>query len=278
LALSAIRKLYSNGAVISGSSAGTTIHVGGIKQKYPMVTGGESYQALRDGPFSDGENLVDPDDLTYDPNGGFMFFNYGLVDTHFGNRGRQGRQVRLADHSGIPFTFGADQDTAIVVTDADTPNARMKILGTDGVYIFDLRNSYPGNSIHWSIYNVTVNYITLEDIYDPHSKKIHFASWKTPLHGREPHIHANVTNDIFSSPNNSDNDGRRNPREFTKICVSLFESKQHKTHGYTFETNPTFRVDFTKVGHSAGYQGTSEMGLSLTSFQNLRMDIYVDSK
>lgn len=48
------------------------------------------------------------------------FFNYGLLDTHFSERGRQGRIVRLADHTQVPFAFGVDENTALLVQNNPT--------------------------------------------------------------------------------------------------------------------------------------------------------------
>ena len=61
-----------------------------------MINGGVSYYGVRDGAyvFTD-THLKDPDDLLYDPLGGLGFFPLGLIDTHFANRGREGRFIRL---------------------------------------------------------------------------------------------------------------------------------------------------------------------------------------
>lgn len=52
-----------------------------------MVTGGESYEGLVYGayPFVDDKS---PDNLSYNLKGGFGFFKYAYLDTHFSNRGR----------------------------------------------------------------------------------------------------------------------------------------------------------------------------------------------
>ena len=40
---------------------------------------------------------------------GFGFFNYGIIDTHFSQRGRQGRITSLALETGVRFAFGVDE-------------------------------------------------------------------------------------------------------------------------------------------------------------------------
>lgn len=80
----------SNFLTIGGTSAGTT-----ILESAPMVTGGESYDALRYGA-NDYSDSNYPDDLSYLKEGGFGFFNYSCyLDSHFGSRGRQGRMIAL---------------------------------------------------------------------------------------------------------------------------------------------------------------------------------------
>lgn len=137
-ALAAIRSRYAAGAVLAGTSAGTAIMVDG-----PMVTGGESYEALRYGPYT----TPSGDDLSYDPDGGFGFFDYGLLDTHFSERGRQGRIVRLADYTGVPFAFGVDENTGLLVqNNASLGQVEMEVIGTGGVFVFDLRNAELGGA------------------------------------------------------------------------------------------------------------------------------------
>lgn len=67
-----------------------------------MIAGGESYEALTkpvlefECPTEDCE-----DNLQYSPNGGLNIFKYGLLDTHFRMRGRQGRAIKLANLTQI---------------------------------------------------------------------------------------------------------------------------------------------------------------------------------
>jgi len=42
-----------------------------------LLIKGESFEAIRDGPFKDGERKKHALDLTYNPYGGLDFFNYG---------------------------------------------------------------------------------------------------------------------------------------------------------------------------------------------------------
>jgi cyanophycinase len=269
-ALTAIKNRFAAGAVVAGSSAGTA-----IQNAAPMITGGESYDALRYGSHSSISSTY-PDDLSYDALGGFGLFNYGLIDTHFSERGRQGRIVRLASDRSKTVAFGVDENTALVVRDADTPNVKMNVIGQNGVFIFDLSAATLGTGSSWSISGVKATYLTNGDAYNPSSKTPTVASFKTNLAGRELYATAvTPTRDIFSSPNNSGSNGRLNPREFVRVSTDLFDSRSSSTTGQTYETTSRYEVKMTKSSAfgSVGYQG--KVGsVNYYSYKNLRVDMY----
>jgi cyanophycinase len=266
-ALAAIRSRHAAGAVLAGTSAGTAIMVDG-----PMVTGGESYEALRYGPYT----TPSGDDLAYDPQGGFGFFDYGLLDTHFSERGRQGRIVRLADYTNVPFAFGVDENTGLLVqNNASLGQMEMEVIGTGGVFVFDLRNAELGSGSSWALYDVLASYLTNGDKYRPQSGQFVIASGKTSLRGREQYSSAmTATGDIFSSPNNSGANGRRKPREFVIVSADLFNSRAASTLGRTYESNPRYRVNLVKSTQfdSHGYKGTVG-GQTMTSYLRLLVDM-----
>jgi cyanophycinase len=270
-ALAAIRSKFANGAVVAGTSAGTA-----IQAQAPMVTGGESYYGLRYGSYTS----VNPDyrdDLSYDPQGGFGLFSYGLLDTHFSERGRQGRIVRLAADTRKTMAYGVDENTALVVTNADTTGAQMQVLGQNGVLIFDLSQATVGSGTYWSISGVKATYLTAGDSFNPGTKTAAIASWKTSLAGREYYSTARTpSRDIFSSPDNLNSSGtRKNPREWTLVATDLFDSRSTMTTGQSYERNPAFEVRLTKSSSfgSLGYQGYQN-NVNYYSFKNLRVDIY----
>jgi cyanophycinase len=269
-ALTAILNKYTAGAVISGSSAGTA-----IQNAAPMITGGESYNGLRYGSFSS-ISSSNPDDLSFDAQGGFGLFAYGLIDTHFSERGRQGRIVRLASDRSKTMAYGVDENTALVITNAGTTSANMQVIGQKGVFIFDLSAATRGTGTYWSLSNIKATYLTDGDSFNPSTKTPSIASFKTALAGRELYLNATTpTRDVFSSPNNSTTAGRRNPREFVRIATDLFDSKATMTTGQTYETGPIFEVKFSKASSlgSAGYQGKRN-NINYYSFKNMRLDMY----
>ena len=266
-ALARIRAGFANGKVVAGSSAGTAIMVAG-----PMVTGGESYDALRYGSYTSPGG----DDLSYDPQGGFGFFSYGLLDTHFSERGRQGRIVRLAADTNTRMAYGVDEDTALVVRNADTTAVSMNVVGENGVFVFDLGQASTGSGSSWSIANVSATYLTAGDSYNPRSRRATIDSRKTALAGREYYDYAmSPTTDIFSSPNNSGSNGRRNPREFVDVSTDLFDSEfSTSTYGLTYERTARYRVIMTKSS-SLGSQGYHARinNRNVYSYVNLKVDM-----
>lgn len=61
-----------------------------------MITGGESWNALSNGAHSGGPSSEYPSgDLTYDEHGALGMFPGWVLDTHFSERGREGRLIRL---------------------------------------------------------------------------------------------------------------------------------------------------------------------------------------
>ncbi|MGK7941940.1 MAG: cyanophycinase [Crocosphaera sp.] len=295
LVLAAMRENYDSGAAIFGTSAGTAIQAGGSYFKkpnieLPMITGGESYEALKDRQLCeqdrdalfDRDYCYDRDDLSYYPYGGFGFFKYGLLDTHFAERGRQGRIVRLAWDNRVDDAYAPDENTALVVTNVDTPNINISVIGENGVNIFDLSGASKTNSNcrsadldYWRVCGVKYTYLTEGDQYNPLTKSVTIASWKSSLTGVEHYNRAkSPSQDIFSSP---DNNRRENPREFIDVATDLFDSRSTSTYGETYEEDPILTVSLIKDldCDSTGYYGTLK-DKDFYSFKNLLLDFYAD--
>jgi len=276
-ALAMIRAMHMRGELtLAGTSAGMA-----IMQGAGMVTGGESYPGLKFGASP----AVDPtreERLTYDPIGGFNFFTLGLLDTHFSERGRQGRLMRLLTWSDIATkhcrAFAADENTALVyMRNIATNETKMRVEGQGGVYLFDKcpeattssRRRRAAQANEEVIVNtMQVSYLTEGDEWNEKFEP-QIAYWKTSLNGREENATAITTNDIFSAEGS-----RKNYREFTRVATALFHSNSTETTGNTFEHDPTYTVVMRKAaGASEGFEG-SLFGKSFTSFVKLDVTIY----
>jgi cyanophycinase len=268
-ALAAIRAAVRRGAAVGGTSAGTAAQPGP-----PMVTGGESYEALVHGAHTDPS--VGGWKLTCDKSGGLGLFGYGLLDTHVSARGRQGRMLRLAAHAKRELAFGVDERTGLVVTGADSPQAKMEVIGEGGVTILDLAGATSSTAGgQWSIEGTRLSYLTRGDLYLPAKRTVKPASWKTSLAGKESGTAPiAASSDVFSSRRNTQNGERKNPRELTELAIRLADHQSATVaKGQTFESAPTFSVKLHREsGSTEAYRGVSG-ATTFFSVVNLRLEI-----
>lgn len=262
--LRALKRQFNNGAVIAGTSAGTAVQSG-----KPMITEGESFESLVNDPIPlIGSPPLKPE-LYYNPLGGLNLFKYGLLDTHFSERGRQGRIIRLAAESGQDVAYGVDENTALIVSNIDTPKVKMDVLGENGVFISDLSDAKVKDKKYWSISGVNTTYITEGDQYDPLTNAAKFPD-KSRFRGTldtKPKSH-----NIFSRKNREG--AWTDPREFTETAIDLFESKVAIAKGKTRETDPVqYQVTLEKTKDSHGFRGFDGQDVERLSFANLSVDI-----
>ncbi|GJF31362.1 hypothetical protein KNE206_40620 [Kitasatospora sp. NE20-6] len=258
--LAAIRAKLAAGAVVAGSSAGAQIASGPH-----MVSGGDSYQALRDG--SAPGYFDDPARLGQIPEGGFGFFGPGLLDTHTGTYGREGRAIRLASDTGHDRVFALDEDTAVEVEDVGSRRESLRVLGTHGVSVFDLRHARSRTvGGRWSIAGVGYSYLTDGDAYDTRT-------WRTrPGGGRTRLVPASssavpANHDVFFSVDNPDGV----PYSFSGTARALVATTSRRTAtATTYETGPAFAVRFEKTGDTRAWTAD---GTTAASFADLQVRI-----
>lgn len=121
--LATIRAAHAAGAVVGGTSAGAAV------MSNPMLTGGDPRAAVA-APSTDLEAVATAP--------GLGLFTAGIVDQHFGQRGRLPRLLfvlaRLAPTRRLGF--GVDENTAMVVADG-----RLSVVGAGLVTIADARRA-----------------------------------------------------------------------------------------------------------------------------------------
>jgi cyanophycinase len=255
--LAAIRARFARGAVVAGTSAGAQIQAGP-----DMVTGGASYEALRDGSHA---GYFDDDTVLADlPAGGFGLFRAGLVDTHFSANGRLGRAVRLAADTGHDRVFGLDPDTAL-----EDDGRSLRVLGRHGVSVLDLREARTGvRQGRWSISGVRWSYLTDGAVYEP-------GTWSFTMPAGVPRLSpadrmtASPVQDVFDS-------AAADQRGFTLTRAALDLASAGRSPGLlglTYETNPVFVVSLRKESGFVAYGRGSA-----TAFGNLLVTMYSDTK
>ncbi len=149
------RRFAQGQLVVGGTSAGDQFQGGGVwnGKPVPMIGGGDSYAALRrgfevakgptkassaSGPADQKPNF---DPVLY-PLGGLGAFRFGVLDSHFSRRVREGRLLRATMDSGLDYGFGVDENTALLVSRADAAGTtHFSVLGAGGVFIADVRQA-----------------------------------------------------------------------------------------------------------------------------------------
>lgn len=260
LVLKAIRdKFEKEGTVIAGTSAGAA-----VQSLDDMIIGGKSERAIVEGA-QEGYHS-DLSILTYIEEGGFGFFNYGILDTHFSERGREGRAIRLASDTGNEMVFGLDETTALVVTEAHSPHTKMEVIGENGVQILDLSQSVAkidGDNGPWLIENVYSTYLTEGDQYLPQADKVIFHSDKVNTRYRQnSNLKISPSKDIFSS-------ARGVKKEFINTACRLVAnpSRLKRVYGETRTMKPQYKVIFSKTEETQAYFKNGKQTLSYTGLQ-----------
>ncbi|MCB5167000.1 cyanophycinase [Streptomyces bambusae] len=258
--LAAIRAKLARGAVVAGSSAGAQIASGPH-----MVSGGESYEGLRDG--STPGYFADPARLGHIPRGGFGFLTSGLIDTHTGAYGREGRAYRLAADTGHDRVYALEENTALIVDAPGSRHERMTVLGPQGVAVLDLRRTLvrSGDS-GWGLRGARYSYLTDDDRYHPHSWTAYPATDKRRLRATGTSA-VPANHDVFHSSANP----AGTPYSFRDTARALGATRtQNSAKSTTFETDPQFTVTFTK---GAGFSAWSGDGTSPQTLLGLRIDV-----
>ncbi len=218
--MAAIREVAARG-LVSGVSAGLT-----IQQGADMVTGGESYQAWRDG--AQPGYLDDASALGYLPYGGFGFVDSALIDSHFTTWGREGRAVKLALATHHPYVLGVDETTAVVL---DRRTGQGTVIGEHGASLIDVRDAVTTatgvSGVRWSYLNAG-DTITLRAHAKVHAGR---GSVAAPATGVNPPVRADVWDSI---------DGDGGTYGLRDLAQEAATSVAGTGTGLSFETGPQF--------------------------------------
>ncbi|MET8254855.1 cyanophycinase [Micromonospora sp. NPDC005197] len=235
-ALAAVRRKLRAGAVVAGTSAGAQIMAG-----RDMITGGSTEPGLRDGARPG--YFEDAGVLAYLPKGGFGFFTDGLLDTHFSRRGREARSIRLAADTRHQRVFGLDEDTALEVTGVGTPRQSLRVLGTRGVSVLDLRRARVTESAVWGIEGVRWSRLTSGDRYRSGRWQPVIAPGKQRVRPVAGACTVPASDDVF----------------YDYALVGLAEGLVDQagcasTSGTSYEKDPQFAAEVTRGRGFAGYR------------------------
>jgi len=263
-------KLASNTLIIGGTSAGTAVMSGGTYNgaNIAMITNGQSNTAVFRGAKKDVlplegcqkssscENGVLNDDLTYNSKGGLGLFHWGIIDTHFSERGRQGRLAQLALDTKTRFAFGVDEATALLVSNINSEQPSFEVMGQSGVFVVD--NNLSKHK------TVNTHYLTRGDIAKLKENELvlHTAIWKNPL-AEQTELPLKITN-IFK--------GNRYKQMTKLLCLTNNDELSAETSWR--KRNKSIRVTKLKPAKSR-YGAISFQGKSTDycSYQNYQLQI-----
>lgn len=243
-----------------------------------MMLDGDSHKALLYGAFQTKTPLKQCDKIkncprkfkdgqaTYIADGGLGLFPFGVVDTRFSERGRQGRLIQLISQSKSIMGYGIDERTALMIGIDDSREIplRMEVIGENGVSIFDLSEVEKDKGFENSILSVRSHYLTDEDKLFFRNNKviISFADWKYSGNSR--------SRPVIKSGSAFKNDNYR--RTVNMLCATGADSAtmKHSVLG----TGHTLYVTKSRTSISlAGKKNVAGKDYSFCSYRDYYLDI-----
>ncbi|WP_436374818.1 cyanophycinase [Cytobacillus sp. BC1816] len=172
--LDAIWKIYRDGAVLGGTSAGAAI------MSDVMITGGDSLGGFNQ-EFTNKERSNSSGE--YAPvyiEKGLGFFQWGIVDQHFDERARLGRLAATAIKSKPrDLAYGVDENTAMIV---NNQMQTIEVTGRSGVAVLDVTAA---KRIGKRIKNVDISYMSAGDKLHAKTREFTFKNDKAETKGYE---------------------------------------------------------------------------------------------
>ena len=156
----AIHRMYANGAVIGGTSAGAAV------MSSTMLTGDERHpggvRPVIDTSSAGAWMTIARDNIVTTP--GFGFISNAIVDQHFLRRKRNNRLISLVLEQPVHLGVGIDESTVLVVE----PDGRWRVDGESVAVVYDARQAsvtQPGATLGAS--GVVVHVLPAGSRYDP---------------------------------------------------------------------------------------------------------------
>jgi cyanophycinase len=281
--LKQIERMLSAGQIIvAGTGAGAAAMAGGSFQgkRIPMISSGDSYSAMQFGAFDlpaprsgcdkdqSCSNGLAEKHLTFTANGGLGLFNWGTVDTHLSERGRQGRLIRLLNDTQTRFGFGIDEATAMLVGFSNTdsePEVKMSVLGAAGVYVVDtqgMQNAGEGSAT--VIKQVNTHYLTRGDALEIKDGvlRTRFAAWKfAPNNMQAPML---TSGELFERDN------------YKQLAHLLCLTQSRQADGKAVKVGQGQQISLYKDHSSYARQGVYQLQdkeVQYCSYRNFRVDV-----
>lgn len=277
-------RLQAGKLIVAGTSAGTAVQAGSsfAEKPVPMISNGSSTQALQSGAVAAEAPLAGceknhscpaelaEDQLTYRAQGGLGLFPFGVTDTHFSERGREARLVRLLSDTQTRYGFGVDEATALLVGFAPTghdpkasTDARFAVLGASGVFIADLAGAKAkGTGADWTISGVRTHYLSRDDqaLLQQGELKVLFAPWKKPVPQQPNQTAVLKQNDILRGDH------------YRQLALQLCQSGQARAEGQAEKAQLVLQQQADSRAVSGAYSQVKSAA-DYCSYQNFYLQI-----
>ncbi|MCA1062829.1 cyanophycinase [Rossellomorea aquimaris] len=257
LALENIWKIYREGAVLGGTSAGAAI------MSDVMIAGGGSFDTLTNG-FTDTYNRM----FQQEGGPGYLekglgFFPYGIVDQHFDKKARLGRLIAATAEHGEDneWSYGIDEDTAMIV---DNEAKTIEIKGRGGVSVVDLSQSDLSPSSH-TYKNIHLSWITSGDQFNLNTMEYSISDHKVSTKDYEYYEYKALPHTGVLTPH---------PSLANYVSYSLLDNfGQEEVKSYSFAEDEGFELTFKKGNQTEGFWGYKDGNKDDYSYLNVKMDI-----
>jgi len=167
--LARLRKLYEDGGVIGGSSAGAA-----IMSRVMIANGTNRSLFWKDTVFGydDYDAIAEEDDPCAQLiiAQGLGFYPHGIVDQHFNTRPRLLRSIEtcMVNPEGVRISFAVSEDTAMVYHDG-----KFSVIGSAGVYVIDCRKAVRISAGNYK--GVVLHAVHRGESFDPVAMKAYLA-------------------------------------------------------------------------------------------------------
>jgi cyanophycinase len=165
-ALAALRRIYNDGGVIGGSSAGAAM------MSDVMIADGTTGSALNHPANFGYEGMTEANEGQLRIAKGLGFFLEGVVDQHFNTRPRFFRLIETLTQVKNKLGFAVSEDTAMVY---DGRTGIISVLGEESVYIVNCTDALrEGDFGALSYSGITLGMINEGDVYDTKNGRYRF--------------------------------------------------------------------------------------------------------
>ncbi|GAL29003.1 secreted cyanophycinase CphE [Vibrio variabilis] len=256
-----IRERYQEGKLlVGGSSAGTAVMTGGKldadSNTNPMIDGGTNYDVLVGGYPSS----------AFVETGGLGLFTLGVTDTHFSERARETRLIKLLQQQDTRFGFGVDETTALIVkqevgTQEESPIS-MSVVGAGGVYIIDMNSSSVVEEEPLWITDVKTHFLREGDMLEVDVSELSY-----DIQFSEQSSENDIDESV--SPLTNDDILYTKQDNYRYLAQQMIDGKAGMAQGTSYEDDPTYSVVLKRGSQSKAV--TNLDGNS--SYQSIMVDI-----